>query len=170
MKEIKPDWKKLTNFQRIRLFIPTSDKIKKITQELMDTRWNLSDEYRNQYAIEKLLLTYFSSPSHMFYEIGDFGGILGFAYIIASHKCELLCKIWDKEIWTHNTIKEVKQLINTIMEEFQLIRIGTETPDLRMKDIATRFLGFKEEGIRTHDFKWQGEFYDNYLLAKTREE
>ena len=161
---MKLDWTKLTDFKHYKLFFPTKEKVAKLALELKDGYLNLSDEYRNEYNITNLLLAYFSSPSHLFYEIGKFGGILGFTYIIEGHKCQLSMKLWDKNVFTHNSVKEAKRLIKTIMDEFKLIKINTETADIRVKQMA-EMLGFEEDGIRKRDFSFDSKKYDLFLLS-----
>ena len=162
---MKLDWAKLTNFKHYKLFIPTKDKVAKLALELRDGHLNLPDEYRNEYSITSLLLAYFSpSQPHIFYEIGNFGGILGFAYIVESHKCELLMKMWDKSIWKPSVVKEAKRLIKTIMDEFNLIRINIETSDERVVKMA-KILGFTKDGIREKDFSWDRKKYDLFLYS-----
>lgn len=161
---IKPDWIKLTNFKHYKPFFPTNEKIAKLTKEFKDGYLNLSDEYRNQYSIYNILLMYFNNPANLFYEIGNFGGVLGFANIVGGHKCDILMKMWDKEIWKPSVVKEAKEIIKTIMDEFKLIRINTETADIRVKKMCT-ILGFKEDGIREKDFSFDGKKFSLFLLS-----
>ena len=164
---MKLNWTKLTNFKHYKLFFPTKEKIERLAKELKDGRLNLSDEYRNQHSIANLLLAYFSSPSHLFYEIGKFGGIIGFAYIIEGHKCEFLLKAWNKSLWKPSVVKEAKELIKTIMDEFNLIKINAETACVRIRKMA-QIMGFTEDGIREDDFSWNGEKFDLFLLSLRR--
>lgn len=164
---MKLNWTKLTNFKHYKLFFPTKEKVERLAKELKGGRLNLPDEYRNPQSIASLLLTYFSNPSHLFYEIGKFGGIIGFVYILENHKCELLMKMWNKNIWKPSIVKEAKKLIKTIMDEFNLIRINAETPCIHVRKMA-RILGFTEDGIREKDFSWNGEKFDLFLLSLRR--
>jgi RimJ/RimL family protein N-acetyltransferase len=50
------------------------------------------------------------------------------------------------------------------MRELGLKRISAETPDPRICKIA-KMCGFKVEGIRDKDFKWNDKYYDNFLLG-----
>jgi len=158
------NWAKLTNFKNYKLFIPTKDKVAKLAKELIDGKLNLPDEYRNPQSIANLLLMYFSNPTHLFYEIGKFGGVLGFAYIQEGHKAELLMKMWNKNIWKPSVVKEAKRLIKTIMDEFNLIRINVETADERVVKMA-KILGMEEDGIRKKNFMFDGELYDLFLYS-----
>ncbi len=158
------NWAKLTNFKHYKPFFPTNEKIAKLTKEFMGGRLNLSDEYRNQYSIYNILLMYFNNPANLFYEIDDFGGVLGFANIVMGHKCDLLMKMWDKSIWKPSVVKEAKQIIKTMMDEFNLIRINSESADEKVVKMM-KILGMKEDGIRKKNFSWDGTKFDIFLYS-----
>lgn len=150
------------------LFIPTAESLRKLEGVLLNERFNLSDEYRNIGSVRNLIMHYFTHPANLFYDING-KGVLGFTYITSNHKCTLSFKMFDKNVFTHNTIKKVNKLINTVMDEFQLIKINAESADLRIVEIIRRFFSFKGEGLKEKEFSWNGELYDLFLLAKLRE-
>ena len=68
-------------------FKPTEIKTKELAGRLMDDYLYLSDESRNWETIYKILFTHFGNRnSSIFWEVGEFGGILGFIDIIEGWK------------------------------------------------------------------------------------
>lgn len=151
-------------------FQPLESKLKVLAQKLMDEPLYLSDEYRDYKAIWRILINNFIEPdSHEFYEIGDFGGIIGFVNICPTFKADIVFKLWDKDIWGFRFKTEVKKLIKLIMHKYDLKRIATETPDERMVRVA-RMCNFKVEGRFKYAFKWNDELYTLYKLRVLKEE
>ena len=146
-------------------------KLNKIESMLHDKYLYLDDEYRNPQTIHTIMTNYLngalSGAINLFYEMGDFQGLIGFRKIIPGYKCRLFFKIWDKKLYGKNFVRAVRQLIDFIMDEFQLARISTESPDERAIK-GGMLVGFKKEGEEENGFLWNGKFYKNYLLGKTR--
>ena len=148
-----------------KVFVPTEEKLNFLGKVLMDGYLNLSDEKRNQEAIEFILKYRFNSEmKNEFYEVGDFGAIIGFIDIIPGHKGRLIMKFWDRKIWGKRFVRETRKLIKATMKQFGLKRLEADTPDERVKQMA-EIAGFKLEGTKLLDFRWNGEFFPTYILS-----
>lgn len=144
-------------------------KFVELTRMLKNKYLYLSDEYRDEDCIKSLLGSFlYGHPFSIFYEVGDFQGLIGFTKIRAGHRCGLLFKIWDKKIYSKELVKACRDLTDLYMDTFQLKRMAVESPDEKMVKGA-KLLGFQVEGKEPLGFKWKGKFYDNYLLGKVRE-
>ena len=132
-------------------FVPTEDKIKALSKKLMEEPLYLPDEYRDYGFIHKMLFTGFGNKDNIFYEIGEFGGLIVFANIIPGWKCDIVFKLWNPKLWGFRFKTQVKQLIKAIMEKYDLRRIATESADERMTRMA-KLCGFKIEGRQASDF------------------
>jgi hypothetical protein len=146
-------------------------KLNKIESMLHDKYLYLDDEYRNPQTIHTIMTNYLngalSGAINLFYEMGDFQGLIGFRKVIPGYKCRLFFKIWDKKLYSRNLVRAVRQIIEFVMNEFNLVRISTESPDKRAIK-GGRLAGFELEGEKENGFLWDGKFYKNYLLGKTR--
>lgn len=171
------NWKALKNpGEPFRLFKPDEEdpihfyrKIERFKKMLMDKYLYLSDEYRDEHAIEGIIARYFSNMTFtVFYEIGAFQGLMGFQDIIPEWKCELTLKLWDKKAWNSKFLRSAKQLVDLYMNEFQLKRMSTSSPDPVIVKMAKK-AEFEDEGEIPFGFKWKGQFFTNYLLGKYRE-
>ncbi len=76
-------------------------------------------------------------------------------------------KLWNPQIWKPSTVKQGRALIRLIMDEFKLKRIGSDSADNKMVHMAT-MVGFKKEGARKHEFRWNGKFFPLIMLGMTR--
>lgn len=163
------DWTKLNKpsplFTR---FAPTEEKLVTLEKQLRDGYLNLPDEHRKYVTIQQLMIHYLGNLLNFVYEIGDFGGIFGFVNIVPSQKCDIIFKMWAKDIWKPSLIKESKKLIDLIINTFNLIRVNADTPDERVLRMA-KMVGFKEEFTRENDFLWNGQLYPRYYLSIIRE-
>jgi RimJ/RimL family protein N-acetyltransferase len=161
----KIDWEKLKNpsslFQVLHL---TEDKTKLIAGELMNGFLNLDDNFRNYESIYKSMSFYFCHSFSVFYEVGQFQALLGITNIIPEHKADVMLKIFDKKFWGKDFVRETRSLLKLYMKELKLKRISAESPDPRIVKIA-KMVGFKVEGVRNKDFRWDGKYYDNFLLG-----
>jgi len=104
------------------------------------------------------------------YEICEMAGILAFLEVIPGFKCALAWQFWDKTAWSKggkSRVRDARELIKYIMDEFDLVRIGTRTADPRVVKLA-RMLGFEIEGLAKNDFKWGGKLYDIHIMGMTR--
>ena len=144
-------------------FNPTEDKIKALSKKLMEEPLYLSDEYRDYELIHKMLFNNFSNKNNIFYEIGEWGGLVGFVNIIPEFKCDIVFKLWNPELWGFRFKTQLKELIKTIIEKYALKRVATESPDAKMAKMA-KLCGFKVEARQAFAFQWDGEFYTNYKL------
>jgi hypothetical protein len=130
----------------------------------------LSDEYRNEITIRSLMHNYlYEVPFSIFYEIGDWQGLIGFTKIRPEHRCGLLFKIWDKKVFNKSMVRACRDLTDLFMDQFKLKRMAVESPDERMVKGA-KMLGFKVEGEEPYGFKWKNKFYTNFLLGKVCKE
>jgi len=165
----KVDWGSLQNpGNMFTHFKPTDDKLLKLSQHLYEDYLNLSDENRDYRLIHAMNQMYFAGPNlNLFYEIGDFGGLLGFADIIPTFKGTVLFKIWDKKIWNSRFLRQSRKLIDSVMSEFKLRRLSSETPDVRIVKMAGK-AGFKLECAQKNAFLWDGKLMKNFVLGITR--
>ncbi|MHC4605150.1 MAG: GNAT family N-acetyltransferase, partial [Planctomycetota bacterium] len=112
---------------------------------------------------------YFVGPNNLTYEIGDMQGLLGFTTIIPTFKCGVLFKLLDRSLWGPDFARESKEVCELIIDEFDLLKLNTSTPDPRVKKMA-KMVGFKEEAKRRANFIFNDRLYDEFLLVKFREE
>ena len=150
-------------------FNPTEDKIKALSKKLMNEPLYLSDEFRNYELIHKILFNGFSNKNNIFYEIGEWGGLIGFVNIIPEFKCEIVFKLWSSGIWGFRFKTQIKELIKTIMGKYNLKRIATETADERMMRMG-KIWGLKVEGRFKYAFRWEDKMYTIYKMRVLREE
>lgn len=173
----KIDWKKLKNPHPLfKTYKPDEEdpikfykKLERLKKHLENRYLYTSDEYRSKENIHVTVMNYFAGHTFsIFYEIGDFQGLMGFTNIIPEYKCDVTIKLWDEKIWSKEFARAAKNLIDLYMKEFKLKRMSSETADekiIKMSEMA----GFKVEGQQPYGFKWKGKFYDLYLLGKTKE-
>ncbi len=139
-------------------FEPTEDKIKALSKKLMEEPLYLSDEFRDWKLIHEVLFKNFSNKNNIFYEIGEWGGLVGFINILPEFKCDIVFKLWDSELWGFKFKTQIKELIKTIMEKYNLKRIATESADEKMVRMA-KMCGFKVEGRFKNSFVWEKKMY-----------
>ena len=149
-----------------RLFQPTEEKLKELAIHLMKEELYIPDEKRNWQSIYGLI-SYYTSPTypHLFYEIGDYQGLIGFMDIIPEYKALLLWKMWDKNVWNKTFARHGIEIINLVMDTYKLKRLGTETADPKVVKMA-RMAGFIYEGSKVNEFMWNGKLHDRHILAK----
>lgn len=150
-------------------FKPTEDKIKDLSKKLMEEPLYLSDEHRDYELIHKMLFNGFSNKDNVFYEIGEFGGLIGFINIIPEFKCDIVFKLWNPELWGFRFKTQFKQLIKTIMEKYDLKRMAGESSNERMARLA-KICGFKTEGRFKYAFMWEREMYTLHKMRILKEE
>jgi RimJ/RimL family protein N-acetyltransferase len=161
----KIDWRKFEKPSPLfQVLQRTEKKDKKIAHELMNGFLNLDDQFRTYESIYKSMNFYFYYSFSIFYEVGKFQALLGLTNIIPRHKCDIMLKIFDKDFWGRDFARETNSLLKLYMKELQLKRISAESPDPRIVRVA-KMCGFKVEGIRDKDFKFNDKFYDNFLLG-----
>jgi len=144
-------------------------KFNKLCNMMMERYLYISDEYRHMDVIKQIISGYCGGRSlNMFYELGEFQGLVGFTSLIPEYRCNLTFKIWDKSFYSKEMVRAVRKLTDFIMDTFRLVRMRTESPDPRMVKGA-ELLGFKYEGTEKKGFKWRGKYYDLVSLGKVRE-
>jgi len=151
-----------------------SDRRVELSGRLMESRLYLSDELRSKEYVSWLIGSWFnpSGPLSLVYEVGrvggSFGGVMAFQGILPGWKCALMAKIWDRRAWGVQLAREAKGLLGLVEAAFDLERIEIDTADLRMVRLG-RMMGFENEGVRRRAFRWGGDAYDIYELARIRE-
>ena len=150
-------------------FNPTDVKIKELADRLMNDHLYLSDEFRDWTLIHKALFNNFGNENNIFYEIGEWGGLVGFMNIVPEFKCEIGLKLWSPEFWGFRFKTQFKQLIKTIMEKYDLKRMAGESPDERMVKLA-KICGFRIEGRFKNAFRWERKMYTLHKMRTLREE
>jgi len=167
--ELPKDIEKLSHpFPLFKVFVPTQEKLRLFAARLNDNYLWVSDEYRNKDSITAIIANNFLlSNFNIWYEIGDYDGLLGFLNVVPGHKCHMTMKLWNPQIWKPSAAKQGRSLIRLIMDEFQLKRIGSESADSKVVHLAN-IVGFKKEGARKHDFRWNGKMFPLIMLGLTR--
>ncbi len=150
-----------------RIFVPNEEKIKLLSDKLLHEYLYLSDEYREPQRIQGMLQLYLSGIASIIYEFPNFGGLIGFVNIVPDYKADIMFKLWDRKLWGPTFFRELKGLIEFIMDELRLIRLSVKTPDGKMERMA-RLCGFKVECSQKFGFRWNARHMPLKLLAKTR--
>lgn len=163
------NWDKLrqpTDYFRIATM--NDDQAVELCQHLKEDFLYVDDAFRNDEAIRSMLWGHFASGNCLIYEIKDGRGYVGFTDIQPGYKANAMMKFWGTDIWGPSFIKQLRTLVSMVMEEFELRRISTESPDRRIVQLA-KMVGFKVEGTRKNDFRWDGMLFDNTLMGYTKE-
>jgi len=154
------------------LFEPTTEKLESIATKLSVNYLYLPDEMRTPEMIMLTMNALFPyslpeqvRPLHVYYEIGDFGGLLGFCNIIPEYKADLWTKLWDKKYWGPTLARDTKVLINRFMKEWKLKRLSLSSPDERVIKFA-KMWGMKAEGTQSKFFRFDNRLYTNYLFRR----
>lgn len=145
---------------------PSGEEILSIIGRLKNDYLYAPDELRDDDTLKGLIAYYWGGPN-LIYEVGAFQGILGFLDIIPGHKASVTLKLWGKERWGRDFVRETRALLALVMDEFKLVRLESQTPDHRIVSMA-KMAGFAEEGTRPKDFKWNGDYYDTTILGMVR--
>jgi len=125
----------------------------------------VSDEYRDRAIIEWIMKGYlYGGACNIFYEVGDFGGLVGFLNIREKDKASMMVKVWDRRVLTKQNVRDFIKLARTFVKEFKLKRLGIDTAHEGFARLAET-AGMTSEGVLKHDFKWGGRYYDRHLLA-----
>lgn len=174
--EAQVDWEKLKNPpEPFKLIIPDYDdigfhrKIVTLKDHLMNKYLETSDEHRNEPYLNFAIKGGFFGWGTTMYEVGDMEAMVGFINPILGFKCGMTLNLIDKKIWGKKFVRAGKKLIDLYMDVFQLQRISTQTSDPKVARMA-KMVGFKDEGTRPLNFRWNGKFFPTYLLGLTREE
>ena len=172
MNEIKPDWKKLQRPEEyFYLFRANEEKVKFIAKELMEKKFNLSDEFRTYPSIYNMLGYYLNGYSYsFFYEIrkeDTMQALLGFTNVLPSFKAEIMFKWFDDDLWGKDFVKQTRKVIKLVMDEFKLKRISSNSPDKKIVKMAN-LCGFEDDGTKENDFMWDGELFKNFQFSIVR--
>ena len=157
LKVFEPDPKDPIEFEK---------KIVRFKNNLRDKYLYLSDQYRHPKTVDVLVNNYFYNRNifNIFYELGDFQGLIGITNILPEFKAGVIFKIWDSNAWTPQNARKIRELGNVVMDEFMLKRLAIQTPDRRMIKFG-KIVGFELEGEKPYDFKWNGRLYTTYMLG-----
>lgn len=123
----------------------------------------IPDEIRTEEGINDLIDYLFYGQKPVFYEIGNFGGIIGFYDILPEYKCTFLSRLWNRTLWTHGLVREIKDMVWQFKRDYKIKRISLATPDERLVKFA-KILGFRVEGTQRYGFRFDGKLYTQYLL------
>jgi RimJ/RimL family protein N-acetyltransferase len=149
-------------------FVPTEEKFLDLRRRLMESPLYLSDELRTAETVGVLLLSHFGGlTKSRFFEIGEWGGLFGFAGIVDGWKADFFFKIWNKNLWGPTMIREIAETIDKIFDEYKLHKLTLMTPDTHMCKFASRH-GFEYEGKLFRHFRWNGEYFDTICMAINR--
>jgi len=152
----------------IRPFVPDEKKLVFFYEKLMTEPLYISAEYRKQMTVQQMMLYWFFSSQSVFYEIGNFSGLLGFTNIVPGYKCGVVFKFWDKSIWGISLAKELRDFSDEFMKYFRLKRIAIETADEASVKLGKLF-GFKPEGTQRFGFMTDNnKLITMYLLRKIK--
>lgn len=147
---------------------PTEAKLDAFAEKLEKGYLYVSDEIRAPECLRGMVRNlYARGPFNLIYEIGEFQGVIGFLNIVISHKADMMLKMWDASFWSKDAVRQGRQLVEYIIETFELKRVGTTTADPRIVKMA-RLVGFTEEGIAKNAFAWKGRMMDEISLSITR--
>ena len=108
-------------------------------------------------------------PINIIYEIGNWAGMLGVVQIVPGYQAACYFKFWDEKQFGHKIYREIKEVLEIVMDELKLIRLYTDTACPKMLAWGKR-VGFKVEGRQKYGFMWNGKPRTLYLLRLLREE
>lgn len=174
-KVVKPD---IQYFKRpgkdIKLFSPDVEKLQHLAVKLINGYLYLPDEQRNGNNVFRLMSWLFpadrseNKPWHIWYELGNFDGVLGFTDILKKYRADFVAFLWGKDVWGPDLARDIKTLVGRFMKDYGVRRLGFETADRRAARWA-RTLGFKQEGTKAIGFRHDGKDYTLTLLRKLYE-
>jgi len=153
----------------IKRFVPDERKLEFLTELLITQPLYLPDEYRDRKSAVQLIVSYLYGSNSLLFEIGDYGGIMGFINVLPHYKSGFIIKLWHKALWGATLVREIRDFITDIMNFHDLQRLEFQTPDVRGAEAATLF-GFREECRSKYAFKWNDKFYHNILMRKLLED
>jgi len=154
--------------KHFKLFYPSVEKLDFLADRFMNEYLYCSDEGRTPQLIWAAMFRYFSGDPqygfHLPYEIDDFDGVLMFKDILPGWKCDVTLKYWGGEKFSHGLVRSGRELLKKAVDWYGLIRMNTDTADEKIVKLA-KLCGFVEEGKRELDFRWNGRYYDRYILG-----
>ena len=159
----------LKKYPMFKFFEPTEGKLMYVAKKLMEEYLYLDDPNRDYVNIHRILNYYVMNPqSNILFEIGNFDGLLGFAGIVTGYKAAFLFKLWGKEKWGPDLVRQSRELIMDCFDDLKLVRLETQTADPRIIRMG-KMVGFQVEGVKKRDFLFDGKWYDNTQMAIVRE-
>ncbi len=173
MDDLQEKAMRLANPSRhFKLFSFNVNKYARWRQEVLSNPLHLSDHARTPDNADKILMQILTGDSfNLPYEIhntaGEFCGVLSFLNIVPDFKCAVSWQLWDKSPWSKSTVREARQLIKYIMDEFGLQKMESQTPDPLVVHLA-EIAGFEVEGCAKNSFMCNGELRDIYILGMLR--
>jgi hypothetical protein len=154
--------------EHLRLFVATPEKVESLKRHLMEDYLFLSDESRTDEGALATIAATMATPNSMFYEIGDWAGVVGLDHVVPGHKAHVSLKFWDTTLFRPSVVRQVQGLLSDLMDYFGLRRLWSETPDPRVVKLA-KMVGFKWEGDKVDDFRWGDQFFTTAMLGMVRE-
>lgn len=158
----------------LHLFCPTIEKLRFIANKFQTGFLYAPDELRSSEKIVSLMAHLFPyaiepslRPFHVYYEIGNFDGLVGFTNIIPEYRCGSFLKIWNPEIWGPTLARDLTELADRFMQEYHIKRMELETADERMAKVA-KICGLRQEGTKALGFRFDGKLYTSFMLRKLR--
>lgn len=158
----------------LHLFSPTIEKIQFIADKFANGFLYIPDELRTPEKITALMAHLFPyatdpayRPFHVYYEIGNFDGLVGFTNIIPEYRCGSFLKIWNPAVWGPTLARDLTELADRFMQEYHIKRMELETADERMVKVA-KICGLKQEGTKALGFRFENKLYTSYLLRKIK--
>lgn len=143
-------------------------KVNKFKRFLHEKYLYTSDENRDAESIGRGVFNMFCGPHlDLYYEVGDFQGMIIFARIIAGHKADMIFKIWDKKLFSKDFVRACQKLTALVMDNLNLIRLTTHSADPKMVKLA-EMAGFKSEGKSPYSMKWNGKYHTSHTLGLVR--
>lgn len=180
------NWERLRNpSEHLRVLVPTIEQLADLSIKFTETPMFLPDEHRNPAWVDLLVVSMFNGPQlNWVYEIGQWDGILSFQDIWPGYKADVGFYLWNnrftegakaervglrgKLCWGADFIRELIDVTNLMMDEFQLKRLSLASPDEHTVKIS-KLVGFHVEGRQKYGFRHEGKTFTQYLLRKIRE-
>ena len=158
----------------LKLFEPTIEKLQFIANKFATGFLYIPDELRSPQKVFELMAYLFPyaidpalRPFHVYYEIGRFEGLVGFTDIIIGYRCSSFLKIWNPAVWGPTLARDLTELADRFMQEYNIKRLELTTADERMVKVA-KICGLKQEGTKALGFRFDGKLYTSYMLRKLR--
>jgi RimJ/RimL family protein N-acetyltransferase len=157
---------------KIGAFEPTYENVLALAQYMMDGKFCLSDELRNPYYAASVIDNRFPGgeirDNDEIYGIynasGKVCGLVGFIDIMDGWKCRLMFKLWDKSGFGSDMVRGSRDIIVDVMRRHGLRRVYSATSDPQVLRMAA-MVGFEREGTLKDDIRWDGNYYDTWLIA-----
>ncbi len=180
------DWERLRHpSAHLNVMVPTPEKLVDLSDRLLNTPMYLPDEHRNEAWVDLIVASLFNGPTfNWVYEVGDWDGIFSIQDIWPGYRAETSFLLWNNKFtgggdsqvglrgklcWGADFVRELRDVIELVMSEFQIKRLGIATPEENTVRIATKWLGFKVEGTQKYGFRFDGKMFTQNLLRRVKE-